>query len=230
MRQLLDDGDSGNIQRVASIGLEGANAALAQNHVVIAAGHDVFRRKQQLFESGGDAALEQHRLLDLAQLAQQIKILHIARAHLQDIHVRQHERDLRNLHDFADHQHVETIARLAQQFKSLFAHTLKRIWRTARFKRAAAQYACSGFGNELSNGKELLARFHRTWAGHDYDFIAANLQSVRKFDDGSPGTKAASRKLVGFADPVNLLYAVQHFEITDIEINARAYRCQHRLP
>ena len=38
----------------------------------------------------------------------------------------------------------------------------------------------------------MLARFHGTRSRHDYHFIGANLQSVRKFDDGPVGTKAAA--------------------------------------
>ena len=63
--------------------------------------------------------------LDLAQLAQQIEVLHVARAHLKDVNVRQHEPDLRDFHDLADHQQVEMIAGLAQQFQAFFAHALK---------------------------------------------------------------------------------------------------------
>ena len=70
-------------------------------------------------------ALEQHRLANLAQFAQQIEVLHVARAHLEDVHIRQHQLDLRNLHDLADHQQFEMIARFAQQFQGVNAESLK---------------------------------------------------------------------------------------------------------
>jgi len=57
----------------ASIGLEGANAALAQNHVVIAAGMMYSRRQQQLFESGRNAALEQTGFLTLPNSRSRLK-------------------------------------------------------------------------------------------------------------------------------------------------------------
>ena len=44
--------------------------------------------------------------LHLAQFAQQVEILHVARADLENIDVGQHDLDLRNLHDFADDQTV----------------------------------------------------------------------------------------------------------------------------
>ena len=127
VRQLLDDRNSGNIQRVARVGFESADAALAQNHVVVSARHDVFGGEQQLFERGRDAALEQHRFFDLAQFAQQIEILHVARAHLEDVNVGQHQRDLRNLHDLADHQQIEMLAGLAQKLEPFLPHSLERI-------------------------------------------------------------------------------------------------------
>ena len=83
-------------------GFVGADAALAQDHVVVAAGQDVLARQQQLLDGGRDAALEQHRLAHLAQLAQQVEVLHVARAHLEAVDVGQHGLDLRDLHDLAD--------------------------------------------------------------------------------------------------------------------------------
>ena len=121
VRQLFDDGDRRNIQRVARISFKSADAALAQNHLVVAARHDVLGGKQQLFQRGRDAALEQHRLAHFAQFAQQIEILHVARAHLQNVHVVEHQRDLRNLHHFTDRQQLVLISRGAQQFERLFA-------------------------------------------------------------------------------------------------------------
>src|SRR5437868_11647128 len=127
MREFLDDGNRGDIQGVARVGLEGANAALAEDDLIISAGHNVLGGKQQLFESGRDAALEQDRLAHLAQLTQQIEILHVARAYLENIYVRQHQLDLRDLHDFADDQQSEFIARLAQQLESFQSEPLKGI-------------------------------------------------------------------------------------------------------
>ena len=40
--------------------------------------------KQQFFDGGGDATFQQDGLASLAELAQQIEILHVARAHLQE--------------------------------------------------------------------------------------------------------------------------------------------------
>ena len=64
-------------------------------------------------------ALQQHRLALLAQFAQQGEVLHVARAHLQDIGVLRHQRNLRLVHHLADHQQAVAVGRLAQQLRDL---------------------------------------------------------------------------------------------------------------
>ncbi len=82
MRQLLHHRNRRNIHGVACVVFERADAALAQNHIVIATGKDVFGGKQQLFDCRRDAAFKQHRLALLPELAQQVEVLHVARSDL----------------------------------------------------------------------------------------------------------------------------------------------------
>src|SRR5260370_30983115 len=121
----MNDGDRGNVHGVARVSFERANAALAQNDFGVAAGEQVLSGKQEFFERGSDAAFEQHRLADLAQFAQQIEVLHVASAHLEDVNIRQHQLDLRDLHNLADHEQFETISRLAQQFQAVNPESLQ---------------------------------------------------------------------------------------------------------
>ncbi len=100
----------------AGVGLEGANAPFAEHHIVVAARQDVLRREQQLFDGGGNAALEQHRLARQSKLTQQVEVLHVARAYLKNVHIREHEVDLRDLHHLADDQQ-------AGPFRGLLAAT-----------------------------------------------------------------------------------------------------------
>ena len=168
--------------------------------------------------------------LTFAQFAQQIEVLHIARAHLEDVDVRQHQPDLRDLHDLADHQHVELIAGLAQQLQSFFAHALKRIRRRSRLESAAAQHARARLRHLLSHGKKLLLRFHRAGPGHHHYLVAADLHSVGKFDDRPLRTKTAPRQFVRRADAVNVLHSGKNFKIAGVKIHPRAHRGQHGLP
>src|SRR5438477_11109264 len=66
MRKLGYDGNRRNVERIARVSFERANAALAKNHVVISAGHNVLGRKQQFLKGRSDATLKHYRLLYLA--------------------------------------------------------------------------------------------------------------------------------------------------------------------
>ena len=84
--------DRGHVQHVAVVGFEGADAALAEDDVVVAARRDVFRRHQPFGNGGRHAALEDHRLVDAADFLEQVEVLHVARADLDHVHVVFHER------------------------------------------------------------------------------------------------------------------------------------------
>src|SRR5260370_4469063 len=163
---------------VSAVVYKGANAALARDRLVVPARHDVLRREQQLFKRGCNAALEQHRLAHLAQLTQQVKVLHVTRAHLEDINVGLHERDLGDLHDLADDQEFEFVSGFAQGLKPLLTHALERIWRRARLEGASAQHTGASGGYLLGHGEKLLARLDRTPARHHHDLIATDRAAI----------------------------------------------------
>src|SRR5262245_50924082 len=98
MRKLLDDWDRRNIQRVAGIVLKGANAALAENDLTVAARQKVLGGKQPLFDRCGNASFEEHRFAHFSQFAQQIEVLHVARAHLQDVGMLEEQWNLSLIH------------------------------------------------------------------------------------------------------------------------------------
>ena len=54
--EFLDHRDRGQVERVAGIGLEGTNAALAQNHRVGAVRQQVLGGHQQILDGGGQTA------------------------------------------------------------------------------------------------------------------------------------------------------------------------------
>src|SRR4029079_19645042 len=97
---------------------ERANAALAEDDVLIAAGEHVLGRQQPLFDRRRDAALEQDRLPRAAKLAQQRIILHYARAALVDVGIALDQLDLADLHDLGDELEIVAIGRRAQHPKS----------------------------------------------------------------------------------------------------------------
>ena len=100
----------------------------------------------------------------LAEFAQQVEVLHVARADLQDVRVLGEQRDLRLVHHFADHQQTVAVGRFAQQFQAFFAQALEAVGRTARLERAAANdlgaaaatisaHARSGRGSRRCTGR-----------------------------------------------------------------------------
>src|SRR5258708_38701147 len=121
MRQFVDDRNRGNVHRVSSVSLKCPNTAFAQDDFVISSRKQVLRREEQFFQGRSYAALQEHRLPNLAEFAQQIEVLHVARTDLEEVNVGHHDRNLRNLHDFADHQQIEAVAGFAQQFQSVEA-------------------------------------------------------------------------------------------------------------
>ena len=98
-----------------------------------------------------------HRLADLAQLPQQVEVLHVARADLEDVDVRQHGLDLGDFHDLADDQETVGVGGFAQQFEAINAHALERVWRAARFECAAAKDLCAACATCSANLEDLLA-------------------------------------------------------------------------
>src|SRR5262249_13137489 len=113
VRKLLDYWYRGKIERVARVGFKGADAALAENHVVVAAGKDVFGAEQELFHRRRHTAFEKNGFADFAECAQQVIVLHVARADLVNVHVLAHHFDLRRVHDFADGEQAELVGGLA---------------------------------------------------------------------------------------------------------------------
>src|SRR5208282_3113673 len=174
-------------------------------------------------------AFEQHRLPNLAQFAQQIEVLHVARAHLEDVHIRQHQLNLRDLHHFTDHQQMETIARLAQQFQRVEAESLKRIRRRSGFEGTAAKDAGSRFRYEFADCEQLLAGFDGARSSHHDDLLAADFNAVGEFDDRAFGTKVASGQMIGRGDAVNFLHSRKHFDFAGVEITRHSDTAEHGL-
>ena len=56
--QLPQHGDAGQIQGVAGVALKGADTSLAEDHILIAAGHDVLGAHQPLLVGGGHAPFD----------------------------------------------------------------------------------------------------------------------------------------------------------------------------
>ena len=87
VRVELEPRHRAEVEREARGGLERADPALAQDHLLVALLEDVVGRLQQLVQRRRQPALEQHRLAELAGDLEQRVVLHVARADLDDVGV-----------------------------------------------------------------------------------------------------------------------------------------------
>ena len=80
---------------------ERAHTAFAQDHIVIAFSHDVFRCEQPFLERCSHAALQQHRQPGSARALQKREVLHVASADLNDVAALLNDVDMRFLGRFS---------------------------------------------------------------------------------------------------------------------------------
>src|SRR5437016_14111882 len=97
MSALLDQRDGREIERVARRRLEGADAALAEHHLIVSAREEVFGREKPLLYRRRRAALQKHGAARASQSLEQREVLHVARADLEQSSAVQ-RRELRRLH------------------------------------------------------------------------------------------------------------------------------------
>ncbi len=90
--------------------------------------------------------------------AQQVEVLHVAGADLEQVDRGRHPLDLVDAHHLADHRQPAGAAGLGQQPDALPAQALEGVGRGARLERAAAQHDPAGRGDRLGGGQDLLAR------------------------------------------------------------------------
>ena len=176
-RLLVDNRHRRDIQREARGRLEGADTALAEHHVVVAAIGDVVGGGEPLGNGAGETAFVQHHLMriggHLADLLQQAEVLEVAGAHLQAVHIIAHELAMGRVHHLGKRLQVVLIAGGLHDLQGLFAETLERMRVSARLKRAAANPVQAQIGHALGHFLELLGGLHRARPGVNGDLVRA---------------------------------------------------------
>ena len=87
MREAPHRRDGREIQRVTRVLREGADAALAEDDLIVALGHDVLGSQQPFVERRRKAALQKYGQTRLTRAIQQREVLHVARADLNNVAV-----------------------------------------------------------------------------------------------------------------------------------------------
>ena len=156
---------------------------------------------------------------------EQVEILHVAGADLDDVDVVLQKRlEHPHIHELGDDRQPVGVGGGAQHFEPVDAFSLKRVRARARLERAAAhQPRAAGF---RSGGGRFHLRhgLHRAWAGDDLHGIASD-RNAGHVDDGVRLVPFAGDHLVLLDDVHRLLDAghrVEHFRLERALVADRA--------
>ena len=229
VRQVVQHWHGVEVEGVAGAGLEGADAALAQDDVVVALAHDVLGGHEQLIDRAGHAALKQDRSLGLADLFEQREVLGVAGTDLHDVDLLvQEDLHVARVHDLGDDRHVELGRRLAQQVQTGGAHALVGVRGSAGLIGTAAQHRGTGGLHAAGDADEVLA-LDGARAGDDLELIAADLDAVTAVDDGVLGVELTVGALERLGDALHALDDVHGLEQERVDLGRIAHQADDRL-
>ena len=215
MAQLLHRADGGQVECVARVRLERADTALAQNHLLIAARHDVLRAHQPLLDGRRQTALKQNRLANLTQLFQQVEILHVARADLNAVHLVHEGVNVVGGHQLGHDGQPGLLAGMAEHVQPLVCQSLEGVRGRARLERTTAQHRRARVLHRLRNGGNLLVALHGAGTRHNREFLAAD-NRVPDFDFARRGMERAVCLLERLGNLHDALDAVEGFQLVGV--------------
>ena len=196
MALLLDIGDGREVQRVATVVDKGANPALTEDDLDVAAFHDILRRHQPFVDGGGHAAFQHDRPVGAAGAPQQAEILHVARADLDHVGVFLNNIECFEIHHFGDHGQAGFVSHLGQDLQPLHTQPLEGIGRSARLESTAAEHLRAGVLDFRGNGQCLRFAFDGTGPG-DQCLVAITDGEVADGNDGVFRLRFTADQLVG---------------------------------
>ena len=197
--EVVEERHRRQVHRVTCVGLERADAPLAQDHVRVSRADDVLGRHEQLLDRRHEAAFEHHRPGDSPDGRQQRVVLHVARADLEDVGVLGDDVDLVRLHHLGDHRQAGLLARLLEVAQRFDAQPLEGIRARARLERPTAQDRRALGRDGLRRLEELVAALDRTRPGHHRQRPVAD-HRVADADHGVLGVELPRRQLERPAD------------------------------
>jgi len=193
------DGDGGEIESVAGVGFEGANAALAEQDVGIAVGEQIFGGEEPFFDFFAHAAFEHHGFAGVRAFDEKAEVLSVAGADLEDVGG---FRDMLNValaQDFGDDLESGAVAGFAEEAKAFDAEALEFVGRGAWFVGAAAEDGGSGGFDGVGGGEELGGVFHGAGTGHDTELRATDRDAAGVYN-GIGRVGFAAGELVALLD------------------------------
>ena len=223
--QIVKHCHGGQIQGIPGGGFEGADAPLAEDDLLIALTHDVFRAHEKLLDGVGQTPLEKNGLFRLAQLLQKVKILHIPGTYLNHVHIGKQVKG-GDVHDFRDDGKVCCLLGLQQQPDAFGTHALEGVGRGTGLEGAAPQKVCAGGLHRLGNLHNLRFRLHGAGAG-DHGEIAAADSGVSHLDDGVHGVELPVGLLERLGYPLDGVHHFQTFQQVDVHPGGVAHQTQN---
>ena len=228
VREAVEERDDAEVERVAQRRLERADAALAEDDVRIAGGHDVLGTHQKLLQGRRHAALEEDGLLRVgADLLEEVEVLHVPRADLDDVDVVE-EIDVLEVHQLRHDRKPRLLLRKGEEAKPLRAHALEGVGGGARLERAAAQHCRAGGLHRLRDADELVLALDGAGPGDDGEVPAAHLHA-RTIDHRVLGVELPVRGLVGLLDALDGLHAVQRLDEPRVDVGDVTHAADDRL-
>ena len=132
----------GTIDRSSMFRVESSNVRTPRSQRItsrLPCGQDVLGRHQQVLDRRAHAPLQQDRRAGPADLLEQVEVLHVPGADLEDVGVPLDELDLARVHDLGDDRHAEPLAGGPEDLEAVLAQPLEAVGAGPRLERPAAE-------------------------------------------------------------------------------------------
>ena len=222
----VDDGHSGEVEGVAGVLLEGADAALAEDDLLVAARHDILGAHDPLFDGVAQAALEQHRLVHLADGLQQLEVLHIAGTDLHHIHILFKFGDAVLAHQLGNDGQTGGLASLYHVEDALGLKALEGVGRGAGLVGTAAEKGCAARLDALGDAQGLFLALDAAGARHDGDLLLAADLDAAAVDDGIGRVEQAVRALIGRGNAGHVVDPRVREDIALVDLGGVAHKAE----
>ena len=174
VRFLLQDGDDGEIEGVAGVGFEGPDPAFAEEQAGVVVAQDVFAGVEPFLDAHAHAAFEKDGFAGFGGGDEQLEVLRVAGADLEDVGVFGHEVGVVLGEQFGDDGQAGFAAGFGEEFEAFFAETLEFVGGCPGFEGATPEDGGSGGVDGDGGAEQLVFAFDGAGAGHDLEFTAAD--------------------------------------------------------
>ena len=212
--ELLQGRHGRDVEGIAGVGLEGADAALTENDLGIALGDNIFRRHEELLERRHHAPLEQDGLAGPAQSLEQGKVLHVPGPDLEDIGVFVHQIDVFRIDDLGNDFQPGSLPSLRQQLEPFLLQALEIVGRGPRLVGPASKNLGAGCLDAFGRLHELFPVLDRAGAGHDHELVPSDGEIVHP-DNGTLLLQLLAHQLEGLLDGNDRLHPGDRFHDRD---------------